>query len=321
MCAIPSKVRIRKHTLDTPYPVGPVHIYLYEGESGYILFDTGPPTPSCFSYLERNIPLKELEYVVITHSHADHCGAAAFLAENTEATILIPGKDIAKHRMFGVIQRRLEGVFADFGFPKGVIDRMKEVLVYFKSQEKIPPSALAVEDGGLPPSVSYMPCPGHSLTDFVYFVEGECAITGDFLLNGVFQTPLIEIDPETMNLFDNYSAYCRSIEKIERLMELRILPAHGSLNKPEEAVEFYVDKILKRAVFMGECLKKDCTLFDAVRELTDPYREPFKAYLKASELMFFKSFLENPSLLFSALDSIGMKSRFAERFRQFGVVY
>ncbi len=317
MYATPSKVKFHKHTLDTPYPVGPVHIYLLEREDGCILFDTGPPTPSCFEYLRKNIPLGRLKWVFVTHTHADHCGAAEFLSSYSSARILMPRKDILKHRMFDRIQLRLKELFLEMGFDREVIKLMEKVLTSFKLQEKIPDSALAIEDNEIPEGIGYEPYPGHSLTDFVYLIEKEYAVTGDFLLSGIFQTPLIEIDPGSMDIFNTYEAYCNSISRINKLNEYRIMPAHGELEDPLDAVRFYVEKLLKRAEFMGECLKAGCSVFEAVRRLVDPYKEPFKAYLKASELVFFKSFLDNPTLLSVALKSIGLYDYFEERLKSF----
>ncbi len=317
MCATPSEVKIHKHTLDTPYPVGPVHIYLLECNGCYALVDTGPPTPSCYTYLREKIPLSRLDYVLVTHSHADHCGASHFIAKNSNARILMPRVDIEKHRNFNNLLPKLKRFFLESGFPAPLVERMAGTLLSFKYQESVPENVLAVEDVKLPDIIHYEGFPGHSISDFVYIVAEKYAITGDFLLNGIFQTPLIEIHPNSLKLFNNYEAYCESIEKSSRLKSLKILPAHGQLDCAEEAIGFYVEKILKRASFMRDCLEKHCNLFQATAQLTDPYSNPFKAYLKASELLFFKSFLQNPYKLKNVLERIGLYERFRTSFESY----
>jgi hydroxyacylglutathione hydrolase len=42
-----------KHTLDTPYPVGPVHFYTCELKGDIIMFDTGPYTFLALDYVKK----------------------------------------------------------------------------------------------------------------------------------------------------------------------------------------------------------------------------------------------------------------------------
>jgi 2,4-dienoyl-CoA reductase (NADPH2) len=301
---------VRRYTIDTPYPVGPVHIYLLEQGGRLVLFDAGPPTFNCFNFLKNNLPLSKIEYVFITHAHADHCGATGFIRENSEAKIVIPRKDILKNMHFEEIKASLKGILLDLGFPKEVVMNMQNAVESLKTQENLPEDVLAVEDINLPEDITYKPFPGHSITDFVYLVDNKYAFTGDFLLADIFQTPLIEIDPETGEVFDNYRAYCNSIARLSELEGYEVLPSHRELKHPLDAVGFYVDKLIKRSRFVRECLQKNCTIFDAVKELLDPYKEPFKAYMKASELVFIRDFIQKPELLLSSLKKIGLFDRF-----------
>ncbi len=299
-----------RHIVNTPYPVGPVYLYVFERRGGLVLFDTGPPTKDNFDYIKKNINLDALKYVFITHSHADHSGGLRFIDDNSSAKLFMPKKDIVKNRLFDKIAPNFKKVFIELGFPKDMVVYMYDILLRFKQDTPIPNSVLPVEEALLPEGVSFIPFPGHSLTDFVYIVDNQYALTGDFLLNDIFQTPLIEIDPSTLEPFNNYEAYCKSISNVGKLNGLSILPSHSNVKSVLDTVAFYVDKIIKRSDFMLRCLKENCTVFDAVKRLTDPYKNPFKAYLKASELVFFKYYLENPNLLRDSLHAIGLTNRF-----------
>ena len=86
--AIPSYL----HTLSipTPFPVGPVNVYLAEGEP-LTLVDVGPRyDPARESLREalagRGYRVADLQRIVITHAHADHYGLAAELAR-----VIAPG--------------------------------------------------------------------------------------------------------------------------------------------------------------------------------------------------------------------------------------
>ena len=87
----PTPDYVHQITLPTPFPVGPVHVYLLEGEP-LTLVDTGPRTPEALQELEAGLALlgysiEDLVCIVITHAHADHCGLAAELAERSGAAV------------------------------------------------------------------------------------------------------------------------------------------------------------------------------------------------------------------------------------------
>jgi glyoxylase-like metal-dependent hydrolase (beta-lactamase superfamily II) len=62
----------------TPFAVGPVNVYLIEG-GALTLVDAGPLTPQAWDALKQGIEwtghrIEEIEQVVLTHHHVDHCG-------------------------------------------------------------------------------------------------------------------------------------------------------------------------------------------------------------------------------------------------------
>lgn len=70
--------RIHRLTIPTPFPVGPVHAYLLEGEP-LTLVDTGPNTPEASEALyvglaRRGYAARDLARIIISHAHSDHFG-------------------------------------------------------------------------------------------------------------------------------------------------------------------------------------------------------------------------------------------------------
>jgi glyoxylase-like metal-dependent hydrolase (beta-lactamase superfamily II) len=79
-------------SIPTPFPVGPVNVYLAEGEP-LTLVDTGPHYTPAQQALEEAMAglgyrISDLQRIVITHAHADHYGLAARLAEISGAEVL-----------------------------------------------------------------------------------------------------------------------------------------------------------------------------------------------------------------------------------------
>jgi glyoxylase-like metal-dependent hydrolase (beta-lactamase superfamily II) len=78
-------------SLPTPFPVGPVNVYLAEGDP-LTLIDTGPKDDAALAALEAGLAerghrVEDLRRIVLTHHHADHIGLAAQLAARSGAEV------------------------------------------------------------------------------------------------------------------------------------------------------------------------------------------------------------------------------------------
>jgi glyoxylase-like metal-dependent hydrolase (beta-lactamase superfamily II) len=73
--------------------LGHVNCYLLEDERGVAVVDPGLPTKESYAALESRLkaagyPLKRVHTVIVTHSHGDHFGGAAWLRSHSGAEIL-----------------------------------------------------------------------------------------------------------------------------------------------------------------------------------------------------------------------------------------
>ncbi|MBI3241566.1 MAG: MBL fold metallo-hydrolase [Chloroflexi bacterium] len=78
--------------LPTPFPVGPVNVYLLEGEP-LTLIDCGPKHPETLAALEAGLAehghrLEDIRQLIITHHHMDHVGLAKTVVERSGASLL-----------------------------------------------------------------------------------------------------------------------------------------------------------------------------------------------------------------------------------------
>jgi glyoxylase-like metal-dependent hydrolase (beta-lactamase superfamily II) len=72
-------------TVPTPFPVGPVNVYLVKEDDGLTLIDVGPRFGPAREALQealaaRGYQLPDVKRVILTHVHSDHCGLAGELA-------------------------------------------------------------------------------------------------------------------------------------------------------------------------------------------------------------------------------------------------
>ncbi|MGO9015961.1 MAG: MBL fold metallo-hydrolase [Dissulfurispiraceae bacterium] len=300
---------VQQHTTDTPYLVGEAHFYTTEINGDLVLFDTGPNTPANIDFMGKQVDIRRLKYVFITHSHVDHYGLAAFLSRNSDAEVILPRKDAIKFResneQIAYIRRLLNECGYDDEFAAGLshITQKEEIFPAFPERYSI------VEESDVPErlGISWLSCPGHSQSDFVYLL-GNHAVTGDILLRNIFQAPLLDLDLETFSgRFRNYYAYCDSLLKIEKLRGYEIHPGHRfSVDSVDDTVLFYVRKLIERAGqvkrFAGIKLVRDVI----AQIFGDSPGDTFVTYLKLSQILFMRDFLAEPERLRESLEHMGL---------------
>ncbi|MBN1813873.1 MAG: MBL fold metallo-hydrolase, partial [Anaerolineae bacterium] len=80
--------------LPTPFPVGPVTVYLSDARGEPLtLVDTGPHSSRTRTALDAGLAalgyvVSDLDRIVVTHAHADHFGLAAALKAESDAQVV-----------------------------------------------------------------------------------------------------------------------------------------------------------------------------------------------------------------------------------------
>lgn len=304
-----------QHTIETPYPVGPVHCYSTELAGELVLFDTGPPTAQAREYLRSHLDLQRLRHVIITHCHIDHYGLTNWLEAEYGATVYLPYRDhlkIVHHR------KRLDRIYAlllRFGFGSDFLDRLRDSMEDGSVFPTLPQRYRIVEEE-LPPQLGFkaLPCSGHSQSDLVLTGE-DWAVSGDVMLRGIFQSPLLDVDLLSGERFNNYAAYCTTLEKLAGLRGRTILPGHRtSIESVDACIYFYVGKLLERSVRIKQ-LPPKLSVAEMVNQLfPEQPQRPFLTFLKASEILFIRDFLARPDLLRKVLQQIDLYPLLAEQF-------
>ena len=305
-----------QHTINTPYIAGPVHCYSAELGGDLVLFDTGPPTVEAEKFLRENIDLGRLKHVVITHCHIDHYGQAAWIEKNSDAVVYLPYRDCLK---IDNHQKRMEDMYhllVELGFGEDYLNKLRKI---FESGALFPP----FPENYLP-AEKYLPhhlgieivsCPGHSQSDLVY-AGGDWAVTGDTMLRGVFQCPVLDVDLEEGGRFKNYKAYCASLRKLASLRSKLILPGHRkSVKNIDSTLLYYVSKMLLRVNQLHPYRDEENLLLIVEKLLGGNMSDVLRIYLKASEIFFMKDFLHQPELLRDSLEVTGLFEEVSELYQ------
>jgi hydroxyacylglutathione hydrolase len=308
---------IQQHTVDTPYIVGPVHCYTTLAAGELVLFDTGPMTEAGRKYLKNHIDLERLRHVVITHCHIDHYGLARWLEAETDATIYLPYRDALKIRGHEGRVEEMFRILREIGFDRDYIAELDRI---FRSDRVFPPfpENFRVIEEGLPDhlGIGFLNCPGHSQSDVVLLGE-DWAVTGDVLLRGIFQSPLLDINLDTGERFRNYEAYCDTLIKLASLRQRRIMPGHREkVANVDTAILFYIRKLLERVAQLRPYAGSDNIAGILARMFGEKMSDHFHMFLKASEILFMKDFLDEPDRLRRTLRQIGLYEAVAQQFEQ-----
>jgi glyoxylase-like metal-dependent hydrolase (beta-lactamase superfamily II) len=230
-------------TLPTPFPVGPINVYL--GLGGEVtLLDTGPNDPATLETLraglaERGLGLRDIRRIIVTHAHVDHFGLAAQIVTESGALVLSHPRnrwwltDFERER-----ERRYdfyEEIFARSGVPSEyahmAIQGMSRLTMHAAS---VPESLFVpIEEGAWvtlgkhPWQVLY--APGHASGLICLFdPRTRTLISSDHLLRDITSNPVLEAPgrgeaKRPRALVD----YLNSMEKTARLDVRMALPAHG----------------------------------------------------------------------------------------------
>jgi len=304
-----------QHTVNTPYMVGPVHFYTIELGGELVMFDTGPPTEEGTAYLQDHVDLKRLKHVIVTHCHIDHYGQSSWLCDNSDATIYFPYRDTLKIRYHEKRLQEMYELLSDLGFDQDYLLRLRESFNRGTVFPPVPEDYLVAEHD-LPArlGIRVLCCAGHSQSDLVYSCN-NWAVTGDTLLRGIYQSPLLDVDLENGGRFNNYLAYCQTLHNLARLKDKKILPGH---RRTIESVDATIQTHIAKTLYRTTVLKPDISLY-SVAEIIDrvfgkELSDPFHVYLKASEIVFMMDLLKSPDLLQKTLQQIGLFEKMKDSF-------
>ncbi len=308
--------RFLKYTVATPYPVGPVNFYLLKADPFLVMVDSGPFSRQSIEYLEKNVDFRKIKYLLITHCHPDHYGLCDYISKKG-IEVFISEKDIIKLNNNNIDKEigYLKDAFSSFEFPENLISNIVNSIAEFEKTIPFPAKVNILEKHDFKDiEIEFEPYSYHSLSDIVYFYDNY-AITGDILLNGIFQTPLIEIDLNSdKKLFDNYSAFCNTLLKMKKLYGYNILAGHGKVDNVKEAVIFYVNGILERTFRIKYFLENSFSIYEITSKILEQNAVFLRYYIKASEVLFFKNFLNDPAKLRNSLIEIGLFEHLKTKF-------
>ncbi|HZK01506.1 MAG TPA: MBL fold metallo-hydrolase [Anaerovoracaceae bacterium] len=229
---------VYKIPVPTPYAVGPVNSYLIKARP-YTLIDPGPETNEAKEALGKGlnaagVDIGDIERVVLTHSHSDHCGLANFVCDNSGAKTWVHPYELAKITGGFVFVKDKLPIIVETGVPGYVLEEVARDRDHVPPPYLDPKDAVPVEggehlhfDNGSYLRVMHMP--GHAIGHIcLHAPETGEFFAGDFLLAHITPNPVMELDPENPNRrVRTLKQYLNGLKVIEGLDLTTVWTGHG----------------------------------------------------------------------------------------------
>ncbi len=229
-------MRIEKLVIPTPFPVGPINIYLI-AEDPLTIVDTGPKTEEALSALREQLRkigfiVRDLQRIILTHTHEDHCGLAGLLQSESGARIYVhewEHKNISKQRQnrvsgdllkrAGTPQETLEQLNGHYELIRHLADPAEEVEAYRDNHEFIFSTG----------SLRVIHTPGHTPGSSCLLRESNrLMLTGDTILKTITPNPVLSPDPIDPNRrFPSLGEYLVSLARIRSFAPTLLKTSHG----------------------------------------------------------------------------------------------
>lgn len=228
-------------TLPTPFEVGPVNVYLLQGEP-LTLVDAGVKTPAGEAALRQGLAaagyeLRHVRCLVLTHHHQDHAGLAGLVAAESGAEVLahpftarwLEDHEAGWERYGSYILQ----VFRLMGVPEGLTDFFKKISAGIKDFSGPVRVNRYLEDGDRLQLGGrwweIIHTPGHSRGSIcLYEPRSGTFLSGDHLLGHISSNPVMEPPLPSEGRWPASLAWY--LDSLRRTLELDIktaLPSHG----------------------------------------------------------------------------------------------
>lgn len=236
----------------TPFPIGPVFIYLVKTDP-LTLIDAGTNTDEAYEALveglrDHGVGLGDIRRVILTHHHLDHIGMLGRIMEASGAESYghpaIPSQQALNYAYDEQHRGAFLGLMRELGVPDELAQTGLEQWAHYGPLRSPYTISHVLEDHGRigPFTVHFVP--GHSATDTLLVnAAGGYAFTGDHILEVVNPNPMLRRGVPGQARPRSLVEYRQSLRHTHALNLGRCFPGHGGCFTDHRRV---VDGIVSR---------------------------------------------------------------------------
>jgi glyoxylase-like metal-dependent hydrolase (beta-lactamase superfamily II) len=299
------------HTIElpTPFPVGPVTLYLSDAPGEPLtLVDTGPHTADARAALMADLDrmgysVAQLERIVVSHAHADHFGLAAELVADSGAEVWSHSWNVAALGDYDADRSHRVSFYADILRRAAVPeDVMRSVARMTRSMDRFarPVRVTATLDAGDQLRLAgrnwqVLHTPGHAAGLIcLYEPESRTLLSSDHLLSDISSNPVVEPPaPGQVERPRCLALYRASLQRVAAMDVTRALPSHGPVINDvaglvRRRLAFHEDRLGR----VLDALRQGARTTWDVTQVLFPGCSPLDTFLAISEVIGHLDLLE-----------------------------
>ncbi|MBX3280462.1 MAG: MBL fold metallo-hydrolase [Acidobacteria bacterium] len=229
-------MRIEKLVVPTPFPVGPINLYLIVDDP-LTLVDTGPKTDETIAALRSEFErvgfrFKDIGRIILTHTHEDHCGLAAMLQRESGARVYVHEWELPNLTTRGVTRvNRLLLARAGVGseFLDQIASRYERIHDYAEVVEDVEAYGDEQEFIFASGALRAIHTPGHTPGSCCLLRESNrLVLSGDTILKTITPNPVLNPDPiDPERRFPSLGEYLVSLARLRELAPTLLRTSHG----------------------------------------------------------------------------------------------
>ncbi len=299
--------------LPTPFPVGPVNVYLIT-EPQPVLVDTGTRTEEAEQLLERllaqaGLRVEQLKKIVVTHGHLDHYGLAQTLAERSGAPVYAPALDEIHFRHRRSLNGFYRAMMEQAGVPTEVERKIGEQWAAFQNLARPLETYRPIEQLGPlrcgPIEFQAVATPGHTRGSTSFFdAARRILLSSDTVLKDITPNPILDRDEASpRGRFRALGSYLDTLQRIRHWEPAIVYTGHGA---PVEDYPARHEQLLRHHRERQQLIRRhlrtgERTVYEVGACLfPDPHRH--NSFLAVSEVYAHLDLLEEGGQLSRRLD-------------------
>ncbi|WP_240511833.1 MBL fold metallo-hydrolase [Paludifilum halophilum] len=298
---------IHKLTIPTPFPVGPVNVYIVAEDDSVTLFDAGPKTEDAWDAFTQQLnragfSIHDIDQVILTHHHPDHCGLLDWLLEKKNLPVLAhPSAEpwvTQDADFFAWYHQYFARIFRTAGVDEESAKRAFEVFEVLRHLScRISLNQKLREGTPIPGMQDWqvVETPGHAQSHLVFYREKDgVLLAGDHLIKEVSPNPVME--PPIRSGEERPKALIRYRESLIKCKQLKVNTAFSGHGEEITDVQALIRRRLSEQEERRQKIKtlmrdQPLTPFE-ISQLLFPYAQKMEISLTLSEIIGFLDWME-----------------------------